>query len=150
MTFANLGVSEFNNVQFSPAAAATFTMATNSLRWGGTLTLNNNATLSTANLALTGPAGNLPVNNGATLTAGTSAVSLANVTMTGGTSGTITAAGSWTVAGNWDTSGAGSVFTSASSIVTMSGAAKTVKILDAPQGVRALPIHGTRSPPSGT
>src|SRR5437867_7336393 len=68
MTFANLGVSEFNNVQFSPTAAATFTMATNGLRWGGTLTLNNNATLSTANLALTAPAGNLTVNNGATLT----------------------------------------------------------------------------------
>src|SRR5213594_4420130 len=100
MTFANLGVSEFNNVQFSPTAAATFTMATNGLRWGGTLTLNNNATLSTANLALTAPAGNLTVNNGATLTAGTSAVSVTNVTMTGGTSGTITASGSWTVAGN--------------------------------------------------
>src|SRR5437867_5463824 len=71
MTFANLGVSEFNNVQFSPTAAATFTMVTNGLRWGGTLTLNNNATLSTGNLALTGPGGNLTVNNGATLTAGT-------------------------------------------------------------------------------
>src|SRR5947199_20494 len=73
MTFANLGVSEFNNVQFSPTAAATFTMATNGLRWGGTLTLNNNATLSTANLALTAPAGNLTVSNGATRTAGTAA-----------------------------------------------------------------------------
>src|SRR5438128_2414823 len=111
MTFANLGASEFSNVQFSPTAAATFTMATNGLRWGGTLTLNNNAALATANLALTGPGGNLTVNNGATLTAGTSVVSVTNVTMTGGTSGTITAAGSWTVAGNWDTSGAGSVFT---------------------------------------
>src|SRR5207249_2620062 len=58
MTFANLGASEFNNVQFSPTAAATFTMATNGLRWGGTLTLNNNAALATANLALTGPGGN--------------------------------------------------------------------------------------------
>src|SRR3989454_530411 len=95
MTFANLGGSEVNNVQFSPTAAATFTMATNGLRWGGTLTLNNNATLSTANLALTGPGGNLTVNNGATLTAGTSALSVTNVTMTGGTSGTITASGSW-------------------------------------------------------
>src|SRR3989454_896551 len=143
MTFANLGVSEFNNVQFSPTAAATFTMATNGLRWGGTLTLNNNATLSTANLALTGPGGNLTVNNGATLTAGTSALSVTNVTMTGGTSRTITASGSWTVAGNWDTSGGGSVLTAASSTVTMSGAAKTVKILNASNGFGALTISGT-------
>src|SRR5712692_4726296 len=145
MTFANLGVSEFNNVQFSPTAAATFTMATNGLRWGGTLTLNNNATLSTANLALTGTGGNLTVNNGATLTAGTSAVSVTNVTMTGGTSGTITASGSWTIAGNWDTSGAGSVFTAASSTFTMSGAAKTVRILNASNGFGALTINGTVS-----
>src|SRR3989475_5814658 len=143
MTFANLGVSEFNNVQFSPTAAATFTMATNGLRWGGTLTLNNNATLSTANLALTGPGGNLTVNNGATLTAGTSALSVTNVTMTGGTSGTITASGSWTVTGNWDTSGSGSVFAAASSTVTMSGTAKTVKILNASNGFGALTISGT-------
>src|SRR3989475_342965 len=143
MTFANLGVSEFNNVQFSPTVAATFTMATNGLRWGGTLTLNNNATLSTANLALTAPAGNLTVNNGATLTAGTSAVSVTNVTMTGGTSGTITASGSWTVAGNWDTSGAGSVLTATSSTVTMRGAARTVKILNASNGFGALTISGT-------
>src|SRR5438093_547750 len=145
MTFANLGASEFNNVQFSPTAAATFTMATNGLRWGGTLTLNNNAALATANLALTGPGGNLTVNNGATLTAGTSVVSVTNVTMTGGTSGTIPAAGSWTVAGNWDTSGAGSVFTAASSSVTMSGAAKTVRILNASNGFGALTISGTVS-----
>src|SRR5712691_11419281 len=145
MTFGNLGVSEFNNVQFSPTAAATFTMATNGLRWAGTLTLNNNATLSTASLALTGTGGNLTVNNGATLTAGTSAVSVTNVTMTGGTSGAITASGSWTVSGTWDTSGAGSVFTAASSTVTMSGAASTVKILDASNGFGALTISGTVS-----
>src|SRR5256712_8371273 len=144
MTFATLGASEFNSVRLSPTAAATFTMATNSLRWGGTLTLNNNATLSTANLALTGPGGNLTVNNGATLTAGTSAVSVTNVTMTGGTSGTITAAGSWTVAGNWDTSGAGAVFTAASSTRTMSRAPKTVQNLNASHGLRALTIHCSR------
>src|SRR5881396_214617 len=145
MTFANLGVSEFNNVQFGPTAAATFTMVTNGLRWGGTLTLNNNATLSTGNLALTGPGGNLTVNNGATLTAGTSVVSATNVTMTGGTSGAITASGSWTVSGNWDTSGAGSVLTAALSTVTLSGTAKTVRILNASNGFGALTISGTVS-----
>src|SRR5438132_826972 len=150
MTFANLGASEFNNVQFSPTAAATFTMATNGLRWGGTLTLNNKAALATANLALTGPGGTIIVNNGATLTAGTSVVSVTNVTMTGGTSGTITAAGSWTVAGNWDTSGAGSVFTAASSSVTMSGAAKTVKTLNASNGFGALTTSGTVTAASAT
>src|SRR5438034_205803 len=143
MTFGNLGFSEFSNVQFSPTAAATFTMATNALRWGGTLTLNNNANLATANLALTGTGGNLTVNNGATLTTGTSSVSVANVTMTGGTSGTITASGTWAVAGNWDTSGAGSVLTATSSAVTISGAARTVKILNASNGFGALTISGT-------
>lgn len=145
MTFGNLPVAEFNNVQFSPTAVATFTMATNGLRWAGTLTLNNNATLSTANLALTGTGGNLTVNDGGTLTAGASAVSVTNVTMTGGTSGTITASGSWTVAGNWDTSGAGSVFTGTSSTVTMNGAARTVRILNASNGFDALTISGTVS-----
>ena len=134
--------TEFNNVQFSPTAAATFTMVTNGLRWGGTLTLNNNATLSTGNLALTGPGGNLTVNNGATLTAGTSVVSATNVTMTGGTSGAITASGSWTVSGNWDTSGAGSVLTAALSTVTLSGTAKTVRILNASNGLSfSTPRH---------
>src|SRR5438034_1226639 len=145
MTFANLGVSEFNNVQFSPTAAATFTMVTNGLRWGGTLTLNNNATLSTGNLALTGPGGNLTVNNGATLTAGTSVVSATNVTMTGGTSGAITASGSGSVSGKWDTSGARSVLTAALSTVTLSGTAKTVRILNASNGFGALTISGTVS-----
>src|SRR5437773_2558392 len=145
MTFGNLGFSEFSNVQFSPTAAATFTMATNALRWGGTLTLNNNANLATANLALTGTGGNLTVNNGATLTTGTSTVSVANVTMTGGTSGTITASGTWAVAGNWDTSGAGSTFTGPSSTVTMSGAGTTVKILNSSNGFGVLTISGTVS-----
>src|SRR3989440_3867191 len=65
MTFANLGVAEFNNVQFSPTAAATFTMATNGLRWAASLTLNNNATLATSNLALTGTGGEPPGDHGA-------------------------------------------------------------------------------------
>src|SRR5712692_9045543 len=143
MTFGNLGVAEFNNVQFSPTAAATFTMAANGLRWAATLTLNNNATLSTANLGLTGTGGNLTVNNGATLTAGTSTVNVGNVTMTGGVSGVITTSGSWTVTGNWDTSGAGSALTGTSSTVTMSGPAQTVRILNAANGFGALTISGT-------
>ncbi len=145
MTFGSLGVAEFNNVQFSPTAGATFTMATNGMRWAGTLTLNNAATLATANLALTGPGGALTVNNGATLTAGTSTVSVTNVTMTGGTSGTITTSGTWTVVGNWDTSGAGSTLSATASAVTMNGAARTVKILDVSNGFGALTISGTVS-----
>src|SRR5712692_1772344 len=143
MTFGNLGVAEFNNVQFSPTAGATFTLATNGLRWAATLTLNNAATLSTANLGLTGTGGNLTVSNGATLTAGTSTVNVGNVTMTGGASGVITTSGSWTVAGNWDTSGAGSAFAGTSSTITMNGAARTVRILDAANGFGALTISGT-------
>src|SRR2546430_17227740 len=107
MTVANRGVAEFNSVQFSPTAAATFTMATNGIRWAATLTLNNTATLATANLALTGTGGNLVVNNGATLTAGTSTAQFPHVTVTGGTSRTITTAGPWARPRQLDTPRAG-------------------------------------------
>ncbi|HYM39620.1 MAG TPA: hypothetical protein VEY12_05680 [Thermoplasmata archaeon] len=142
MIFGALPASEFNNVQFNPTAPATFTMATNGMRWGGTLTLNNNATMATAGLALTG--GNLTVNNGATLNAGGSAVGVANVTMTGGTSGTITlTTGTWAVSGAWTTSGAGSTFTRGTSTVTLSGAAQTVTVLNAANGFYNLTVSGT-------
>lgn len=142
MTFGALPVAEFNNVQLSPTAAATFTMAANGLRWSGTLTLNNNATLSTANLALNG--GNLTVNNGSTLSAGSSTVNVANVTMTGGASGSIVlTAGVWAVTGSWNTSGAGSVFTKGTSTITLSGTAQTVAILNPANGFYNLTVSGT-------
>src|SRR2546425_1559373 len=143
MTFGNLTISEFYDIQIRPPAATTFTMATNGLQWSGTLTLSSNATLVTANLALTG--GNLIVGNGAALTAGTSAVGVANVAMTGGTSGTITASGTWTVSGNWDTSGAGSAFVGTSATVLLTGNGVTVRILDAANGFGALTITGSVS-----
>ncbi|TLZ77759.1 MAG: hypothetical protein E6K08_02580 [Methanobacteriota archaeon] len=143
MTFGNLTISEFYDIQIRPPAATTFTMATNGLQWSGTLTLSSNATLVTANLALTG--GNLIVGNGAALTAGTSAVGVANVAMTGGTSGTITASGSWTVSGNWDTSGAGSAFVGTSATVLLTGNGVTVRILDAANGFGTLTITGSVS-----
>ena len=142
MTFGALPVVEFNNVQVSPTAAATFTMATNGLRWNGAFALNSNATLSTANLSLNG--GNLVVNNGATLSAGSSSVAVGDVTMAGGASGTIIlTAGSWTVTGSWNTSGAGSTFTKGTSTVTLAGAAKTVAILNPANGFYRLTVSGT-------
>ena len=149
MSFGNLTVSEFHNIQFSPPAAATFTMATNGLRWNGTLTLDNNAALVTANLVLIGAGGNLTILDGGTLTAGTSSVSVANVTMTGGTSGTITASGSWTVSGNWDTSGAGSAFVGIASTVLLTGPGATVRISNPANGFGTLTISGSISAASG-
>src|SRR3989440_7206666 len=104
MTFGNRGVTEFNHVQFSPTAPATFTMATNAMRWAGTLTLNNAATLATANLALTGTGGNFNVTHGATPTARASTASGTEVTHTGGPPGAITTSGTGTGAGKMDTS----------------------------------------------
>src|SRR3989442_5101028 len=149
MSFGNLTVSESHNIQFSPPAAATFTMATNGLRWNGTLTLDNNAALVTANLVLIGAGGNLTILDGGTLAAGTSSVSVANVTMTGGTSGTITASGSWTVSGNWDTSGAGSAFVGIASTVLLTGPGATVRISNPANGFGTLTISGSISAASG-
>src|SRR2546423_5580859 len=149
MTFAALAGSEFHSVTFRSAAgsgAVTFSMATNGLRWSNVLTIQDGAgsttTLATANLSLTG--GSLTVGNSGILVANASTVSAADVTMNGGTSGTMTlTAGAWTVSGNWDTSGIGAIFTKGSSTVTLSGAAKTLRTRDASNGFHNLTISGT-------
>src|SRR5437016_10501061 len=145
MTFAgtNLPGNEFNNITFtsSAASAQTFTMATRAIVWGGTLTLSDGSSttaLATANLGLTG--GALNVGNGGILTANASTIAVGSVTMTGGTSGTITlTTSSFTSSGNWDTSGAGSVFTKGTSSVTMTGVS-TIAILNASNNFNNLTI----------
>lgn len=88
--------------------------------------LTVSGTLVTADFAISGGA-NLTVPNVGVLTSNASAVTVGDVTMTGGTSGTITlTTGAWSVSGNWDTSGAGSTFTQGTSVVTMTGAGKTL------------------------
>src|SRR5256886_3880691 len=149
MSFALPRDAAFRNIESTLAAAATFTMATNGLRWNGTLTLDNNAALVTANLVLIGAGGNLTILDGGTLTAGTSSVSVANVAMTGGTSGTITASGSWTVSGNWDTSGAGSAFVGIASTVLLTGPGATVRISYPAYWFGTLTISGTLSAATG-
>ncbi len=127
MTFAGASLpgNEFNNVTIAStsASAVTFTMATNGLRWGASLTISDASSttqLVTSNLALTG--GGLTIGNGGVLTANASTVSVTSVTMTGGTSGVLTlTTSSFTDSGNWNTSGAGSTFTKGSSTVTMNG-----------------------------
>ena len=149
MTFAALASNEFYHVTFSSQAGSgsvTFTLATNALRWGGTLTVQDAAgsttTLATANLGLVG--GSIAVGTAGVLMANASTVSVVDVTVTGGTSGTIAlTAGAWTVSGNWDTSGAGSTFTKGTSSITLSGTAKTVKVLDAGHGFYNLSVSGT-------
>src|SRR5438445_3732632 len=149
MTFAALAGSEFHSVSFRSAAgsgAVTFSMATNGLRWSNVLTIQDGAgsttTLATANLSLAG--GSLAVGDSGILVANASTVSAADVTMNGGTSGTITlTGGAWSVSGNWDTSGVGATFTKDSRTVTLSGAAKTLRTRDASNGFHNLTISGT-------
>src|SRR5205807_2069654 len=128
---------EFNNIMFGSSAASVqiFTMSTRAMNWAGTLTVSDGSSttaLATANLGLTG--GALNVGNGGILTANASTITVSSVTMTGGTSGTITlTTGSVTDSGNWDTSGAGSVFTKGTSTVTMSSVSN-IAIVNAPTG----------------
>ena len=144
MTFAgaNLAEDEFSNLIFDStgAVARTFTMATRSLRFGGTLTIRDSVAstteLATANLAIDNfSSGTLVVGNGGILTANASAVFVGNVTMTGGTSGVITiTTGVWQLGAvgtsAWNTSGAGSTFTQGTGIVTIAnGNAGTITML---------------------
>jgi hypothetical protein len=142
MTFAGTAFDEFNIVVFtsSGAGAQAFTMATNGLRFGGTLTVQDavgTTELVTAGLAVNNfSSGTLIIGNGGILTATTSSVFVGSVQMTGGTSGIITVtSGAWQLgavgAFSWDTSGAGSTFTSGTGTVTIGngGGTPTVKQL---------------------
>src|SRR2546426_6737420 len=95
MTFAgtNLPGNEFNDISFtsSAASAQTFTMATRALIWGGTLTISDGPSataLAKAKHRLN--RGRISVGNGGILTANASTVTVSSVSMTWGTSGTIT------------------------------------------------------------
>src|SRR3990167_3156912 len=133
MTFAgaNLAEAEFNSVTFNSTggAAQTFTMATRGLRLLSTLSITDSAggtILATADLAVGAAAdtADLNIGNLGTLTANASTVTLGTVTMTGGTSGTITVtSGAWTVSGSWNTSGLGSAYTQGTGIVTFDATA---------------------------
>src|SRR2546428_9359023 len=121
-------------------------MAANGVRWSGLLLIQDSAgsttTLATSNLSLTG--GSLAVGNSGVLIANASSVAVVDVTMTGGTSGTLTlTSGSWTVNGQWDTSAAGSTFARSTSTVTMSGTSASVATLDATNGFNNLVVSGT-------
>src|SRR5439155_1298253 len=120
MTFAgaNLAEAEFNNVTFTSSAgtAQVFTMATRGLRWLSTLSVTDSSStteLATAGLAMGNSADtpDLSVGNSGIYTSNASTTVLNSVTMTGGSSGTITVTtGAWTVSAGWDTSGASSTF----------------------------------------
>src|SRR5207247_10656818 len=152
LTCANLVGDECHDVTFQSTAgsgAITFSMAANGLRWSGLLQIQASAgsttTLATSNLSLTG--GSLAVGNSGILIANASSVAVVDVTMTGGTSGTLTlTSGSWTVNGQWDTSGAGSTFARGTSTVTLSGTSASVTTLDATNGFSKLVISGTITP----
>ncbi|HEX9567287.1 MAG TPA: hypothetical protein VGA48_06795, partial [Thermoplasmata archaeon] len=149
LTFANLAGDEFHDVTFQSAAGSgtvVFSMAANGVRWSGLLLIQDSAgsttTLATSNLSLTG--GSLAVGNSGILTANASSVTVVDVTLTGGASGTLTlTSGSWTVSGQWDTSGAGSTFARGTSAVRMSGTSASVATLDATNGFNNLVVSGT-------
>src|SRR5436309_3361396 len=111
------------------------------LTTAGLLTLSG-GTLATNNLGLTG--GAIAVGNAGVLAANASAVSVSDVSMIGGGSGTLTlTTGSWTVSGNWNTTGAGSTFAKGTSTVTLIGAGQTVSIRNASNGFYNLSVSGT-------
>src|SRR5437016_13485308 len=102
-------------------------------------------TLTTNDLALIG--GALAIGDAGLLVANASTTAVSNVTMIGGTSGTITlTSGSWTVRGNWDTSGLGSSLIAGTSTVTLTGASTTLT-LPTGQMLYSLVIGGTISIP---
>src|SRR5437879_9277201 len=152
LTFANLAGDEFHHVTFQSAAgsgAIVFSMAANGVRWSGLLLIQDSAgsqtPLATSHLSLTG--GSLAVGNSGILTANASSVAAVDVTLTGGSSGTVTlTSGSWTVSGQWDTSGAGSTFARGTSTVRMSGTSASVATLDATHGFNNLLVSGTVTP----
>src|SRR5207249_2613782 len=117
-----------SNGFYALTTSGTITMS-NATDISNTLTVSG--TLATSDNTISGGA-NLVVPNGGILTANASTVTVTDVTMTGGASGTITlTSGAWTVHGNWDTSGAGSTFTQGTSTITMDGTGKTLKMLAA-------------------
>src|SRR5205807_111668 len=147
MTFANQTPEFGGNVMFnSGASTVTFTMAANGIRWAGTLSIQGGSgttTLTTNDLALTG--GALMIGDAGLLVANASTTAVSNVTMIGGTSGTITlTSGSWTVSGNWDTSGLGSSLIAGTSTVTLTGASTTLTLATG-QMFYSLVIGGTIS-----
>src|SRR5205807_131335 len=100
-------------------------------------------TLTTNDLALNG--GALSIGDAGLLVANASTTAVSNVTMIGGTSGTITlTSGSWTVSGNWDTSGLGSSLIAGTSTVTLTGASTTLTLATG-QMFYSLVIGGTIS-----
>src|SRR5437016_9845501 len=110
------------------AAIVTLCAVSHSIQWGSVTT-----TLTTNDLALTG--GALMIGDAGLLVANASTTAVSNVTMIGGTSGTITlTSGSWTVSGNWNTSGLGSSFIAGTSTVTFT-AASTTRTLPTAQGL---------------
>ena len=145
MTFAALpgNAPEFNNVIFnSGASTVTFTMSTNALVWSGTLTVRGDTgttTMATSDRNLIG--GALVVGDAGVLMANASTVSVSDLTMNGGTSGTITLTSAvWTVSGSWNTSSA-STFLSADSSVTFVGTSGSIS-LAAGQQFDAVTIAG--------
>jgi hypothetical protein len=139
MTFAgsNLAEAEFNNATFAStgATAQTFTVTTRAPRWLTTLTVSDTVSttaLATSDLAFgnSSDTSDLVVGNGGILTANASTTTLSSVTMTGGSSGTITVTtGIWSLAGSWNTSGVGSVFTQGTTSTYTFTATATITLL---------------------
>src|SRR5437016_10730606 len=120
------------------AAIVTLCAVSHSIQWGSVTT-----TLTTNDLALTG--GALMIGDAGLLVANASTTAVSNVTMIGGTSGTIIlTSGSWTVGGNWNTSGLGSSLIAGTSAVTFTGASTTLTLATG-QRFYSVVIGGTIS-----
>src|SRR5207253_2805146 len=85
------------------------------------------------------------IGNAGALTANASTVGVSNLSMNGGTSGTITlTTGVWTVSGSWDSTGLGSILNSDTSTVTFTGTSQTIGLASG-QMFYNLTIGGTVS-----
>ncbi len=138
LTFAALGGStnEFNNLTLdaSVAAGLTYTMATNALRMGGTLIIQNSAVGATGSVVLDTSAANLGLTAGALMIGALGAANTEASTVSVNGSVTISTAagyiantgGSWAVTGAWSDASTSASWAFAASIAFRSTVNRTM------------------------
>src|SRR3989449_3077565 len=134
LTFAALAgaTNEFNNLTLdaSVTTSITYTMATNALRLGGTLTIRNSTGGAAGSTILTSSASNLGITAGAltlatlgTLVANGSAVTVnGNVNVGAANAYVVMGSSTWTVTGTWTTASTSASWNAGTGTVTFTSA----------------------------
>src|SRR3989449_652606 len=141
LTFAALAgaTNEFNNLTLdaSVTTSITYTMATNALRLGGTLTIRNSTGGAAGSTILTSSASNLGITAGAltlatlgTLVANGSAVTVnGNVNVSAANAYVVMGSSTWTVTGTWTNTSTSASWNAGTGTVTFtSGTSGTVTL----------------------